>query len=143
VVGALLLFTLHGDGGWLGLAVPLLPFGAGVGLAFGVMDNAAVSTVPIENVGAAAGIFNTMRITGESVAVAGAAALLTTLTAAGLRDDHVPGDTAIGLAGQAIQGHVSQVHHAALARDSPAPSTSWASSSPSCPPWVPSSPTSR
>jgi len=115
VVGALLLSTLHGDGGWLGLAVPLLPFGAGVGLAFGVMDNAAVSTVPIENVGAAAGIFNTMRITGESVAVAGAAALLTTLTAAGLRDDHVPGDTAIGLAGQAIQGHVSQVHHAALA----------------------------
>lgn len=106
-VGALLLTTLSSDGSWLGLAIPLLPFGAGVGLAFGVMDNAAVSTVPVENAGAAAGIFNTMRITGESVAVAGAAALLTTVVAAGIPDPN--------LAGEAIQGHVSAIHHTELA----------------------------
>ncbi|WP_424923424.1 hypothetical protein [Actinocrispum wychmicini] len=73
-----------------------------------MMDNAAVSTVPIQKAGTAAGIFNTMRITGESVAVAGAAALLTTITAAG-----ISGDTAV--AGQAIQGHVAAVHREALA----------------------------
>jgi hypothetical protein len=43
------------------------------------MDNAAVSTVPVEKAGSAAGMFNTMRIAGESLAVASAAAALTTL----------------------------------------------------------------
>ncbi|MFG2626423.1 MFS transporter [Streptomyces sp. NPDC048473] len=115
VAGALLLATLHSNGSWLALALPLLPFGAGVGLAFGVMDNAAVSTVPVENAGAAAGIFNTMRITGESVAVAGAAALLTTLTAARLSGSGIPSDSATRIAGQAVQGQVAGPHHAALA----------------------------
>ena len=114
VAGALLLATLHSDGSWLALALPLLPFGAGVGLAFGVMDNAAVSTVPVENAGAAAGIFNTMRIAGESVAIAGAAALLTTLTAAQLHGSGLPSDSATRLAGQAIQGQAAGVHHAVL-----------------------------
>ncbi|MFJ2580417.1 MFS transporter [Kitasatospora aureofaciens] len=111
VVGALLLVTVRSDGSWL--ALPLVPFGAGVGLAFGVMDNAAVSTVPVENAGAAAGIFNTMRITGESVAVSGAAALLTTLTATRLSG--VPSDEAARLAGEAVQGQVSAAQHAAVA----------------------------
>ncbi|WP_207709745.1 MFS transporter [Actinomadura macrotermitis] len=114
-VGALLLTTLRGDASWWELALPLLPFGAGVGLAFGVMDNAAVGTVPVENAGAAAGVFNTMRITGESVAVAGAAALLTTLTAARLGDGGLPAGPAARLAGQAVQGKVDGAHHAALA----------------------------
>ncbi|MGI5340244.1 MFS transporter [Streptomyces sp. CA-181903] len=115
VAGALLLATLHGNGSWLELALPLLPFGAGVGLAFGVMDNAAVSTVPVENAGTAAGIFNTMRITGESVAVSGAAALLTTLTATRLSGSGLPSDSATRIAGQAIQGQVADVHRTALA----------------------------
>ncbi|AEW92873.1 MULTISPECIES: MFS transporter [Streptomycetaceae] len=115
VVCALLLTTLRSDGSWPALALPLLPLGAGVGLAFGVMDNAAVSTVPVENAGAAAGIFNTMRSTGESVAVAGAAALLTTLTAAQLHGSHLPSDSATRIAAQAVQGQVPAAHHAALA----------------------------
>lgn len=115
VAGALLLVTLRSDGSWPALALPLLPFGAGVGLAFGVMDNAAVSTVPVENAGAAAGIFNTMRITGESVAVAGAAALLTTLTAARLDGSGLSPDSATRIAGQAVHGEVAEAHHAALA----------------------------
>lgn len=115
VVGSLLLTTLHSSGSWPALALPLLPFGAGVGLAFGVMDNAAVSTVPVENAGAAAGIFNTMRITGESVAVAGAAALLTTLTTARLSDSGLSPGSATRIAGQAVQGEVAGAHRAALA----------------------------
>ncbi|MEV5892503.1 MFS transporter [Nonomuraea fuscirosea] len=63
-------------------AAPLLVVGAGVGLAFAVMDNAAISAVPVEKAGAAAGMFNTMRITGESLAVAATAAVLITRTAA-------------------------------------------------------------
>ncbi|SDS69992.1 Major Facilitator Superfamily protein [Streptomyces sp. TLI_053] len=115
MVGALLLTTLRGDGSWPALALPLLPFGMGVGLAFGVMDNAAVGTVPVENAGAAAGIFNTMRITGESVAVAGAAALLTTLTAARSTGGGLPSEAATRLAGHAVQGRVDEAHRAALA----------------------------
>jgi predicted MFS family arabinose efflux permease len=110
-VGAALLTTLSDQSSWLLLAVPLLPFGIGVGLAFGVMDNAAVSTVPVANSGAAAGIFNTMRITGESFAVSAAAALLTTLTAHQLS---AAGVDAGRSAGQAIQGHLDPTHHAVL-----------------------------
>jgi predicted MFS family arabinose efflux permease len=114
-LGAALTATLHSDASWWALAAPLMPFGTGVGLAFGVMDNAAVSTVPVRNAGAAAGIFNTMRITGESVAVSAAAAILTTLTAGELRATGTPSQTATDLAGQAIHGQVSAAHHAAVA----------------------------
>ncbi|MFE6051849.1 MFS transporter [Kitasatospora sp. NPDC056446] len=114
--GALLLTTLDDGASLAALAVPLLPFGAGVGLAFGVMDGAAVGTVPVERAGAAAGIFNTLRITGESVAVAGAAALLTSLTSARLRAGGLGGDAASDLAGQAVvQGRVAPEHRDAVA----------------------------
>jgi predicted MFS family arabinose efflux permease len=115
VAGSLLLLTLRSDGSPLVLALPLLPFGAGVGLAFGVMDNAALAVVPAANAGAAAGMFNTMRLTGESIAVSGAAALLTTLTAARLRGSGLSaGDSAL-LAGQAVHGQVTAAQHAVLA----------------------------
>lgn len=110
-IGATLLTTLTDHSSWLLLAMPLLPFGIGVGLAFGVMDNAAVSTVPVSRAGAAAGIFNTMRITGESLAVSAAAALLSTLTARRLGAE---GTDVRRLAGQAVQGHVDPAHHALL-----------------------------
>jgi len=110
-IGATLLTTLSDQSSWLLLAVPLLPFGIGVGLAFGVMDNAAVSTVAVANSGAAAGIFNTMRITGESIAVSAAGALLTTLTVQHLSAD---GIDASRNAGQAVQGHIDPAHRAAL-----------------------------
>jgi predicted MFS family arabinose efflux permease len=84
--GALWLLTLQPGQGALSLLGPLLVFGIGVGSAFGVMDNAAVSSVPVEQAGMAAGMFNTIRITGESIAVAGAAALLGSITLASVRD---------------------------------------------------------
>jgi len=104
--GCLGLLTLNPHSTWLGLAGPLLLCGLGVGLAFGVMDNAAVSTVPVANAGAAAGIFNTVRLAAESIAVAGAAAVLTNSTAAALRRDGVPGGRAGEIAGHAVQGLV-------------------------------------
>ncbi|TDD92512.1 MFS transporter [Actinomadura rubrisoli] len=105
--GSLWLMTLRPDSSWAELAGPLLVFGIGVGSAFGVMDNAAVSVAPVERAGMASGIFNTMRITGESVAIAGAAALLASLT---LRDlnDRAPAlsGNARALAGEATQGRI-------------------------------------
>ncbi|MEV7180566.1 MFS transporter [Kitasatospora sp. NPDC093679] len=108
--GSLWLVVLGPDAGWAQLTGPLAVFGVGVGSAFGVMDNAAVSVVPVERSGMASGIFNTMRITGESVAIAGAGALLAGLSAAGLQG-RVPGlDTAgeRALAGGAVQGRLGE-----------------------------------
>jgi MFS family permease len=81
-VGSIALIVMdRGSSPWVS-ALPLLLAGVGVGVAFSVMDNAAVSTVPVDKAGSAAGMFNTMRITGESLAVAATAAVLISLTAA-------------------------------------------------------------
>ncbi len=128
-VAALLLVTLRPGAGWAALALPLLPFGLGVGLAFGVMDNAAVSSVPLAQAGVASGIFNTLRIAGESVAVAGAAAVLTTLVAGRMSGVH----GAREVAGAAVQGDVAALHRGSSRAPSPTPSTSSGSSSRSSP----------
>lgn len=108
--GALWLLTLQPGHGALALVGPLLVFGIGVGSAFGVMDNAAVSSVPVERAGMAAGMFNTIRITGESIAVAGAAALLGSITLASVRGAHLglhDGQLST-VAVQAAQGRTSE-----------------------------------
>jgi EmrB/QacA subfamily drug resistance transporter len=106
--GAFGLVTLEPGQAWWKTAVPLLVFGLGVGSAFGVMDNAAVSSVPVQDAGVAAGMFNTMRITGESIATAGAAALLAGVTLAHLTTA-APGisdDQARTIAIQSAQGRI-------------------------------------
>jgi EmrB/QacA subfamily drug resistance transporter len=106
--GSLWLVTLDPGDTWRSLAGPLIVFGIGVGSAFGVMDNAAVSVVPVERSGVASGMFNTMRITGESIAIAAGGAVLSSLTlsdltgrAAGL------GEHARAAAGAATQGRLA------------------------------------
>ncbi len=104
-VGALGLLVLHPHQPVIEIAIPLLVFGLGVGGAFGVMDGAAVSVVPVEQAGAAAGMFNTIRITGESIATAGAAALLSSVTLSALLNGGVVGgDRARSLAFESTQG---------------------------------------
>jgi MFS family permease len=63
-----------------GLYAALLLAGVGIGLAFGVMDNAAVSVVPAERSGMASGMFNTLRVAGETIGVACVGGLLLTST---------------------------------------------------------------
>ena len=106
--GSFWLITLGPQSSWLELLGPLLLFGSGVGSAFGIMDNAAVSVVPREQAGMAAGIFNTMRITGEGIAIAGAASLLTSLTASSI-SGQLPAlnGIAASVAEQVIQGHLN------------------------------------
>jgi len=63
---------------------PLLLIGAGIGLPWGLMDGLAVSVVPRERAGMASGIFNTVRVAGEGIALALVGAGLTALVAARL-----------------------------------------------------------
>ena len=79
---------------------PLLLIGAGIGLPWGLMDGLAVSVVPRERAGMASGIFNTVRVAGEGIALALVGAGLTALVA--LQLSHLPGHTALA-ASQAAQ----------------------------------------
>ncbi|WP_219215710.1 MFS transporter [Variovorax boronicumulans] len=75
-----------------GMVGPLLLIGAGIGLPWGLMDGLAVSVVPRERAGMASGIFNTVRVAGEGIALALVGAGLTALVARQL--GHVPGHAA-------------------------------------------------
>lgn len=72
-----------------GLLGPLLLIGCGISLPWGLMDGLAVSVVPTERAGMAAGIFNTTRVAGEGMALAIVTALLAALALAAL--SAVPG----------------------------------------------------
>jgi MFS family permease len=67
------------QGGGLELRLPLLLIGIGIGLPWGLMDALAVSVVAPERVGMATGIFNTVRVSADGVAIAVISALLATL----------------------------------------------------------------
>ncbi len=64
------------------LVPPLLVIGLGISFPWGLMDGLAVSVVPKERAGMAAGIFGTVRVAGEGVALALTTALLSGLAQA-------------------------------------------------------------
>ncbi|TDR76474.1 MFS transporter [Paludibacterium purpuratum] len=77
--------TVHIDGnGTAQLAMMLI--GIGISFPWGVMDGLAVSVVPVERAGMAAGIFSTTRVAGEGVALAVVGAALAGLIHARLPD---------------------------------------------------------
>ncbi|WP_166217362.1 MFS transporter [Pseudomonas atagonensis] len=61
------------------LVAPMVLIGIGAGLPWGLMDGLSVSVVPTERAGMAAGIFNTVRVAGEGIALACVAAMLASL----------------------------------------------------------------
>lgn len=69
-IGCAWLTTVNPEMSFLGLVGPLLTIGLGIGLIYGLMDGAAVSTVQPSRVGMAVGMFNTIRLATEAVAVA-------------------------------------------------------------------------
>lgn len=87
-------------------AGPLLAIGLGIGLPWGLMDGLAVSVVPRERAGMAAGIFNTVRVAGEGIALALVGAGLTALLAAQL--GHAYGDAAGAAAQRLVTGDMAQ-----------------------------------
>ena len=74
---------------------PLMLIGIGSGLPWGLMDALAVSVVPKERAGMATGIFTTVRVAGEALALAATGAVLVGFTRLGL-------DTATGTHDQAL-----------------------------------------
>ncbi|OFA05320.1 hypothetical protein JAB9_09960 [Janthinobacterium sp. HH107] len=78
------LAQVPGHGGTTALAGPLLLVGAGIGLPWGLMDGMALSVVDTGRADMATGIFNTVRISADGVALALAGVLLAGLIAAAL-----------------------------------------------------------
>ncbi len=68
------------------IVLPLLIIGLGTGLPWGLMDGLSVSVVPKERAGMATGIFSTVRVAGEGVALAIASVILTAITRSSLRE---------------------------------------------------------
>lgn len=83
-LGAWQLMRLSPEGDLWAMAIPMLLVGIGNGLPWGLMDALSVSVVPKERAGMAVGIFTTMRVAGEAVAIAAIGAALVGLTAANL-----------------------------------------------------------
>jgi len=75
-VGSVLMTGFGAGENWQMLIAGAAIAGIGVGMVMGLNDNIAVSAAPPEKSGMANGMFNTNRILGDSVAVAGAGAIL-------------------------------------------------------------------
>lgn len=73
-------------------AIPMLVIGIGISLPWGLMDGLAVSVVPKERAGMATGIFSTVRVAGEGVALAVVGEVLFQLVAARLTSGDMHGD---------------------------------------------------
>ncbi|MFC3995908.1 MFS transporter [Nocardiopsis sediminis] len=84
------------------LAGPLLTIGIGFGISLAILDGAAVSSVAPSRAGMAAGIFNTMRLAGEAIAVALLGSLLAAITQSRLAE--TAGDAAQGSTARLLQG---------------------------------------
>lgn len=76
------------------LPAAMFVIGLGVSLPWGLMDGLAVSVVPKERAGMAAGIFNTTRVAGEGIALAVVTTLLAGLIGANLRGAALAGGDA-------------------------------------------------
>ncbi|MEQ9879202.1 MFS transporter [Pectobacterium aroidearum] len=84
VAGGLIGLAHEFTQGGAALHLPLLLVGIGIGLPWGLMDALAVSVVTPERAGMATGIFNTVRVSADGVAIAMISALLATLIQNGM-----------------------------------------------------------
>ncbi|MFJ4923693.1 MFS transporter [Streptomyces sp. NPDC088725] len=78
------LTTIQPHGGVASIAGPLLVTGIGYGITLAILDGAAVSSVELKRAGMAAGMFNAMRLTGDTAAAAIGGSLLLTITSSHL-----------------------------------------------------------
>ncbi|MFK0382720.1 MFS transporter [Agrobacterium sp. NPDC090273] len=84
------------------IVLPMLVIGIGAGLPWGLMDGLSISVVPAERAGMATGIFSTVRVAGEGIALAIVSAALSALIAASLGQfTHLSGSV-LGNTGQRL-----------------------------------------
>ncbi|GAA4159411.1 hypothetical protein GCM10022251_35830 [Phytohabitans flavus] len=93
------------------LVLPLVLLGVSMGLPLGFVDGEAMGAVPAHLSGTASGVFNLLRLGGETVAVGGYAAVLGALVAARVDDPDLAHRVASGEPGNAgiyacVFGHV-------------------------------------
>ena len=72
-------------------ALPMLLIGLGISMPWGLMDGLAVGVVPKERAGMATGIFSTVRVAGEGVALAVVGAVLSLFLASRIGSAGLPG----------------------------------------------------
>lgn len=95
IVGNAGVLLLSQDRSVLWIIVPMVLLGLGFGLPIGLVDGHALSVVPPERGGTAAGLLNFFRIGSEAIFVAGYAFVLSTVVA-GKLDGSAADDTAAG-----------------------------------------------
>lgn len=98
---------------WLALAGAATPWallliGAGIGLPWGLMDAMALNVVEQQRAGMATGIFNTVRISADGVALAVAGAVLAGLISVSLAQSLPAGLPLAQAAGRAALGDLQQ-----------------------------------
>lgn len=108
-IGAGALLVIDPKTSVVAIAPGLLLIGAGMGLSAGILDGAAVGSVPPERAGTAAGMFNTSRLAGETIGVAVIGTLLVGLVQNGLRGAAVlQGKSANLAANQVLGGNITE-----------------------------------
>lgn len=94
--GNALLTVLHPEITPLGLLVPLVLIGAGMGLSFGITDGQAMSIVESQKAGMAAGFLNTLRGGAEALVIAVFGSALTSIVAARVGSSEIAARVAAG-----------------------------------------------
>ncbi|EPN9528968.1 MFS transporter [Cronobacter malonaticus] len=90
------------------LMAALIITGTGSALPWGLMDGLAVSGVPVEKAGMAAGLFNTVRVAGEGVALLGVTAFLAAANHRTLADAGYPAQAIVRAAEWLGNGNLQQ-----------------------------------
>ncbi|MFJ5925407.1 MFS transporter [Kitasatospora sp. NPDC092948] len=111
-VGALWLTVIDAHSSVGSLVGPLLLLGTAMGVTAGLVDGVAITSVEPAQAGAAAGMFNTMRLAGEAIAIAVMGAVLLNSTgnriADGLSSAAGPAGAEPGaLANQVVSGNLT------------------------------------
>lgn len=73
-----------------GYAGPLLLMGVGIAVATGLLDGLAISSTPAEQAGMAAGLFNTTKLTGETLGITVVGSVLAARTSGTLAGPEYP-----------------------------------------------------
>lgn len=99
--------------GATGLWLPMSLIGIGIGVPWGLMDAMAVSVVEPRNVGMATGIFNTVRVSADGIAIAVVSALLALLIQMPLTAGLPAGTDGQAILMAANRAALGQLHEAA------------------------------
>lgn len=108
VLGPLGLLAIRQGVPPIAAAVPMMLCGLGFGIPLGFVDGEALSHVPSDRAGSAAGVFNLMRIGSEAIFVAAYGGAIAALIAGRIADPLTAARTAAGTPGHAAAFTASQ-----------------------------------